>query len=205
MFAIFGLLIYVAIGLAWLAFAMFRLAVWLIVVLISTASSAITRSPRRRAPQLTVPGRPGRPAPRRAPPPGLVRHDPPPMMAAWARGNGGRTFHAVAGSLTSLRRQLQLPRPAGHEDLVAYWQRVLNLARILENLADVAMNAAPQMPDAGAQSQWNMALDHAQHGAADLCGAVTGKGSVDFGVAVSELETAARYVGRLMSQVPRIR
>ena len=61
MFAILGLLIYVAIGLAWLAFAMFRLVVWLIVVLISTASSAITRSPRRRVPQLTVPGLPGRP------------------------------------------------------------------------------------------------------------------------------------------------
>ena len=37
MFAIFGLLIYVAIGLAWLVFAMFRLTVWLIVVLISAA------------------------------------------------------------------------------------------------------------------------------------------------------------------------
>jgi hypothetical protein len=203
MFAIFGLLIYVAIGLAWLVFATFRLMVWLIVVLISAASSAITRSPRRRAPQLTVPGprsRPGRPVPAPAP-----RRVPPPMLAAWARGHGGQAFHAVADSLTNLRHQLLLPRPAGHEDLLAYWQRVLNLATILESMVNVAMTDAPQMPDAGAQGQWNMALDHAQHGAADLRGAVTGKGSVGYGVAVSELETATRYIGRLISQVPRSR
>jgi hypothetical protein len=206
MFAIFGLVVYVAIGLAWLVFAMFRLMVWLMVVLISAASSAITRSPRRRTPQLTVPGRrsrpggPGRPALTPAP-----RHGPPPMMAVWARGHGGQAFHDVADSLASLRHQLLLPRPAGHDDLVAYWQRVLNLATILESMVNVAMTDAPQMPDAGAQSQWNMALDHAQHGAADLRGAVTGKGSVGYGVAVSELETATRYIGRMISHVPRSR
>ena len=52
------------------------------------------------------------------------------MMAAWARGHGGQAFHAVADSLTNLRHQLLLPRPAGHEDLLAYWQRVLNLAQV---------------------------------------------------------------------------
>jgi hypothetical protein len=201
MFAIFGLLIYAVIGLAWLTLAMIRLAVWLILVLVSAASSAITRSPRRRVPQLTVPSRPGRPAPRSALPP---RSAPPPMMAAWARGNGGQAFHAVADSLTSLRHQLLLRRPAERDGELAYWQRVLSLATILENWANLAMTA-PQMPDADAQSQWAMALDHAQHGAADLRGAVTGKGSVRFEVAASELETAARYVGRLISRVPRCR
>jgi hypothetical protein len=167
-----------------------------VVVLISAAPSAITGSQRRRAPQLTIPGRPGRPAPRSALPP---------MMAAWARGNGGHAFHAVADSLTNLRCQLLLPRPAGHDDELAYWLGVLNLARILENLADVAMTSTPRMPDASAQSQWNMALDHAQHGASDLRGAVTGKGSVDFAVAMRELKTAESYAGRLISRVPRIR
>jgi hypothetical protein len=195
MFAIFGLMIYVVLGLAWLTLAMIRLAVWLLLMLISAASSAITRSSRRRAPQLTVPGRPGRPAPR----PAL------PQMAAWARGNGGQAFHAVADSLTDLRRQLLLPRPAERDDELAYWQRVLNLATILENLAGLAMTTAPQIPDAGAQSQWAMALDHAQHGAVDLRGAVTGKGGVSFEVAASELKTAAEYVGRLIYQVPRRR
>jgi hypothetical protein len=58
---------------------------------------------------------------------------------------------------------------------------------------------------AGTQSQWNMALDHAQHGAADLRASVTGKSGVSYQVAVSELETAARYVARLISRVPRNR
>jgi hypothetical protein len=201
MFAIFGLLIYVVVGLAWLVFTMIRLMAWLMVAAISAASSAITDSTRHRAPQLTIPGRPGRLSLRNAVPP----RNAVPVMAAWARGNGGQAFHAVADGLTNLRRQLLLPRPAGREDELAYWQRVLNLATILENLADAAMTSAPQMPDADVQSQWAMALDHAQHGAADLRGAVTGKGCVDFGVAMSELKTAASYVGRLISQVPRSR
>lgn len=126
-------------------------------------------------------------------------------MASWARGPGGQAFRTVADSLTRLRRQLLMPRPDGHEELLAYWQQVLSRATFLESVVNMAMTGAPQMPDPGAQSQWNMALDHAQYGAVDLRGAVTGKGSVSYGMAMSELETAEKYIGRLMSQVPASR
>jgi hypothetical protein len=56
MFTTSGLLIYVVVGLVWLTFVMIRRVAWLIIVLVSAASWAITYSPRRRAPQLTLPG-----------------------------------------------------------------------------------------------------------------------------------------------------